>query len=114
MLCRIADELWTQVSLKCVFKAASRHSTEAASDVAVDVRVQAQFPGMGMAYHGSTGLGARMPGGMTPGGMSGGVPMAAVGVDTTGDGRVNTVVSGVDLNRDGIPDQLQVLSQVGG
>merc|ERR1712139_151894 len=34
-------------------------------------------------------------------------PMAAVGVDTTGDGRANIVVVGEDRNRDGIPDELQ-------
>lgn len=35
------------------------------------------------------------------------MPMATAGVDTTFDGRANYVVSGVDMNRDGIPDVLQ-------
>jgi hypothetical protein len=35
-------------------------------------------------------------------------PRATVGVDATGDGRANYLVSGVDRNLDGIPDVLQV------
>merc|ERR1712216_847766 len=35
------------------------------------------------------------------------VPVAAVGVDTTGDGFANRTVAGLDLNEDGIPDVLQ-------
>jgi hypothetical protein len=35
------------------------------------------------------------------------VPMATVGIDTTGDGRANLAYVGVDRNRDGIPDALQ-------
>ena len=34
-------------------------------------------------------------------------PQATAGVDTTGDGRANYMVTGVDRNRDGIPDALQ-------
>lgn len=34
-------------------------------------------------------------------------PMASVGVDTNGDGRVDTYVTGADRNYDGIPDVLQ-------
>jgi hypothetical protein len=34
-------------------------------------------------------------------------PMAALGVDTNGDGRANFTYVGVDMNRDGIPDALQ-------
>lgn len=37
----------------------------------------------------------------------GAVPTATVGVDTTGDGRANYVVSGIDADRNGIPDVLQ-------
>ena len=33
---------------------------------------------------------------------------ATGGVDSTGDGRVDALVSGLDRNGDGIPDQLQV------
>jgi len=40
-----------------------------------------------------------------------GVPMATVGIDTTGDGRANLTYVGVDMNRDSIPDALQA-SQV--
>merc|ERR1719491_1366764 len=35
------------------------------------------------------------------------VPMATVGVDTNHDGRANYTVTGPDLNRDGIPDEMQ-------
>merc|ERR1719201_94613 len=35
------------------------------------------------------------------------VPTATMGLDTTGDGRANYAVTGVDMNRDGIPDALQ-------
>lgn len=35
------------------------------------------------------------------------VPMAYTGIDTTGDGRIDTYVHGIDRNRDGIPDVLQ-------
>mmetsp|Transcript_52160 Transcript_52160/g.82821 ORF Transcript_52160/g.82821 Transcript_52160/m.82821 type:complete len:418 (+) Transcript_52160:63-1316(+) len=34
-------------------------------------------------------------------------PAATVGIDTSGDGRANIYVTGVDRNRDGIPDALQ-------
>merc|ERR1719174_918275 len=34
-------------------------------------------------------------------------PFASVGVDANGDGRLNYAVTGVDMNRDGIPDALQ-------
>lgn len=34
-------------------------------------------------------------------------PYASVAVDTNGDGLVDEVVTGVDMNRDGIPDALQ-------
>merc|ERR1719311_951724 len=34
-------------------------------------------------------------------------PFATVGVDANGDGRLNYAVTGVDMNRDGIPDALQ-------
>merc|ERR1719498_1040878 len=34
-------------------------------------------------------------------------PIATVGVDTTGDGRANYTYTGMDRNRDGIPDALQ-------
>jgi hypothetical protein len=40
------------------------------------------------------------------------VPTAIVGLDSTGDGRANYLVSGVDMNRDGIPDILQQSPQV--
>jgi len=35
------------------------------------------------------------------------IPVAAVAVDTTGDGRANFIYEGEDWNRDGIPDALQ-------
>lgn len=35
------------------------------------------------------------------------IPMAAMGVDTTGDGMANYTYVGADMNRDGIPDALQ-------
>merc|ERR1712194_83920 len=35
------------------------------------------------------------------------VPLASVGVDLNGDGRVDAYVTGVDQNRDGIPDALE-------
>jgi hypothetical protein len=35
------------------------------------------------------------------------LPMATTGIDTTGDGRANIVYTGVDLNRNGIPDELE-------
>merc|ERR1719247_1820519 len=44
-------------------------------------------------------------------GMQGTMPTAAVGIDTTGDGRANLVVQGADLNRDGIPDVLQTATR---
>lgn len=34
-------------------------------------------------------------------------PQATMGIDTTGDGIANMYVTGVDMNRDGIPDVLQ-------
>lgn len=40
-------------------------------------------------------------------------PTATVAVDTTGDGRANMMVTGVDANRDGIPDVLQPPTAVG-
>ena len=36
-------------------------------------------------------------------------PTATVGLDVDGDGRADYLVSGVDRNRDGIPDALQVM-----
>ena len=42
--------------------------------------------------------------GMQPGGYA---PHATAAVDTTGDGRANALVRGVDRNHDGIPDVLQ-------
>lgn len=39
-------------------------------------------------------------------------PVASVGIDTTGDGRANYIVSGVDRNRNGIPDALETTSTV--
>jgi len=41
------------------------------------------------------------------GGLAPALPMAAMGFDSTRDGRVDTVVVGQDLNRDGIPDVLE-------
>merc|ERR1719482_2667832 len=35
------------------------------------------------------------------------VPTATMGVDVNGDGWANYAVTGVDMNRDGIPDALQ-------
>merc|ERR1719311_699506 len=35
------------------------------------------------------------------------LPTATMTIDTTGDGRPNWAVTGVDMNRDGIPDALQ-------
>ena len=49
--------------------------------------------------------------GMQPGGYA---PQATAAVDTTGDGRANAVVTGVDRNRDGIPDELQGGGMQGG
>lgn len=46
-------------------------------------------------------------------GVSTGVPVATVGVDRTGDGRVDYMYTGIDSNNDGIPDSLQSL-HVGG
>ena len=52
-----------------------------------------------------------MGGGMMGGGMGyrggGYAPQATAAVDTTGDGRANSLVIGVDRNHDGIPDALQ-------
>ena len=42
-------------------------------------------------------------------GYSGYAPRATIGVDVDGDGRADYLVSGVDRNRDGIPDALQVV-----
>ena len=36
-------------------------------------------------------------------------PRATIGLDVDGDGRADYLVSGVDRNRDGIPDALQVI-----
>ena len=41
-------------------------------------------------------------------------PRATIGVDVDGDGRADYLVSGVDRNRDGIPDALQQPSHFGG
>ena len=43
-----------------------------------------------------------------------GTPMATAAVDTTGDGRANALVRGVDRDRDGIPDVLQGGGMMGG
>jgi len=40
-------------------------------------------------------------------------PQATMGIDTTGDGKANVYVTGVDMNRDGIPDALQTVPLVG-
>ena len=39
---------------------------------------------------------------------------ATAAVDTTGDGRANALVRGVDRNHDGIPDALQGGGMMGG
>ena len=49
--------------------------------------------------------------GMQPGGYA---PQATAAVDTTGDGRANALVRGVDRNGDGIPDALQGGGMMGG
>jgi len=54
------------------------------------------------------GLAPTIGGGLVGGkSFSTGVPMAAMGFDRTRDGRVDTMVVGQDLNRDGIPDVLE-------
>jgi hypothetical protein len=37
------------------------------------------------------------------------IPLATVGVDTTGDGRPNMYVTGVDMSGSGVPDALQTM-----
>ena len=70
---------------------------------------------IGLAAAGMGCSGIRLQPGMGVGGMNAyGTPTASVAVDTTGDGRANTVVSGVDRNMDGIPDQLQGRNAYGG
>lgn len=52
------------------------------------------------------------PGDQPPALAPGEIPMAAMGVDTTGDGIANYTYVGADMNRDGIPDALQGGMQV--
>ena len=66
---------------------------------------------------------SRFPGGYNPNphagypgfyGKPAAAPRATIGVDVDGDGRADYLVSGVDRNRDGIPDALQQPSHFGG